>query len=110
MDSVKIITSNRYEKPNEHNYEMTTSKDFRMTFCVPSPSWSLIAGANKKVKITFFKNSKRNGFEELAIENMLEGDFKDYFELTADDPYVDVKSKNCFRPVADQKVQMGGSF
>ena len=89
---------------------MTTSKDFRLTFCVPSSSWNMIAGANKTVQITFFKQSKKNGFQELQIEPMLEGEFRDYYELTADDPFTEVKSQNCFRPIAGQKIPMGGSF
>jgi hypothetical protein len=63
MDGVKIITSNIYESPNEHNYVMTTSKDFRLSFCVAARSWNMIAGANKTTKITFFKQSKKFGFE-----------------------------------------------
>ena len=110
MDSIKVITSNIYEEPLKHNYEMTTGKDFRLTFCVAASSWNLIAGANKTVQITFFKQSKKNGLQEMQIEPMLEGEFRDYYELTADDPFTEVKSQNCFRPTAGQKIHMGGSF
>ncbi len=110
MDGVKIITSNIYEAPNEHNYVMTTSKDFRLAFCVASQSWSSIAGANKTTKITFFKQSKKFGLEEIQIEPMLEDYFRDYYELKADDPFTATPSQNCFRPVAGQNISMGGSF
>lgn len=46
---------------------MTTGKDCRFSFCVPKSSINAIAGANKTVQITIFKNSKRNGYEELLI-------------------------------------------
>ncbi len=63
MDSVKIITSYKYEKPMEHSYEITTSKDFRLALCVPSVSIAALTGAAKSVQLTFFKQSKKGGFQ-----------------------------------------------
>jgi hypothetical protein len=41
---------------------------------------------------------------------MLEDEFRDYFELKADDPFAANPSQNCFKPVANQQIPMGGSF
>ena len=41
---------------------------------------------------------------------MIEGDFKDYYELDTENPYTTVKSQNCFRPVGGQIIPMGGSY
>lgn len=89
---------------------MTTSKDFRFAFCVPGAAISAIAGANKTAQITFFKKSKKEGLQELTMEKMLEGDFKEYYELDAENPYTGVRSQNCFRPVAGQTIPMAGSY
>lgn len=41
---------------------------------------------------------------------MIEGDFKEYYELDAENPYTGVRSQNCFRPVAGQSIPMAGSY
>ena len=41
---------------------------------------------------------------------MVEDEFRDYYELKADDPFSANPSQNCFRPVAGQNISMGGSF
>jgi hypothetical protein len=65
MNSIKIITSHKYEKPIDHNYEMITGQDCRIAFCTSTQAMKLLTGTSKSVKLTFFKNSKKNGFEEL---------------------------------------------
>ncbi len=49
---------------------MTTGKDFRFVFCVTSYAINDLSGAGKTVQLTLFKNSKKNGFEELKIQKM----------------------------------------
>lgn len=58
---------------------MTSGQDFRLAFCVPSMAINNLTGATKTVQLTMFKNSKKNGYEELMIEKMNEGDFMPYF-------------------------------
>ncbi len=87
MDSIKIISSTKYEQPEEHNYEMTTSENLRFSFCIPSSGIAAIIGANKTVQITFFTKSKKNGYQELLMEKMIEGDFQEYYELDLENPY-----------------------
>lgn len=41
---------------------MTSGKDFRFTFCVTPNAIPFLFGASKTVQLTFFKDSKKNGF------------------------------------------------
>jgi len=89
---------------------MTTGKDFRFTFCVPSAALSYITGANKTVQISFFKQSKKNGYQEVSLEKMESGQFADYYELSSEDPFSQTRSQYCFKPVNGQRIPMGGSY
>lgn len=89
---------------------MITGQDFRFSFCVHSAALKYLTGTSKSVKLSFYKNSKKNGFEELEYQKMIEGEFFEYFQLDPEDPYGTVPSEQCFRPVDGQRIQMGGSY
>ncbi len=89
---------------------MTSGKDFRFAFCVTQYAINDLSGAAKTVQLTLFKDSKKNGFEELKIQRMYEGEFADYFNLTTEDPYSSAPAQFCFRPEDDQSIPIGGSY
>lgn len=52
---------------------MTTGKNFRMAFCIPPNTFKFLVGASKTVQLTYFKQSKKNGYEELRSQVMMKG-------------------------------------
>lgn len=62
MGGIQVITSHKYERPLEHNYKMTSGKNFRFAFCFDSlAADQYLTGATKAAHLTFFKRSKKEG-------------------------------------------------
>lgn len=58
---------------------MVSGKSFSFAFCVNPYEMNSIVGATKIAQLTFFKQSKKNGYEEMIMEQMKTGDFQSYF-------------------------------